>query len=56
MPKKYPHLFSPLQIGTLTVKNRIAMAPMSFTQRNPEGGFAEENIRYVEEVAKGAAA
>lgn len=29
------------------------MAPMSFTQRNPEGGFAEENIRYVEEVAKG---
>ena len=24
----YPHLFSPLQIGALEIKNRIAMAPM----------------------------
>lgn len=53
--KKYPHLFSPLQIGSMTVKNRIAVAPMSFTQRSPDGGFAEENIRYIEEVAKGGA-
>ena len=51
--KKYPTLFSPLRIGTLTVKNRIALAPMSYFQRSPDGGFAEENIRYVEEVAKG---
>ena len=52
--KKYPHLFSPLQIGTITVKNRIALAPMSFTQRSPDGGFAEENLRYIEEVAQTA--
>ena len=51
--KKYPNLFSPLQIGTVTVKNRIALAPMSYTQRNPDGGFAEENLQYIEEVAKG---
>lgn len=51
--KKYPHLFSPLQIGSLTVKNRIALAPMSYVKRSPDGGFAEENIQYVEEVAKG---
>ncbi len=51
--KKYPNLFSPLQIGTITVKNRIALAPMSYTQRNPDGGFAEENLNYIEEVAKG---
>ena len=51
--KKYPHLFSPLQIGTVTVKNRIALAPMSYTQRSPDGGFAEENLQYIEEVAKG---
>ena len=53
--KKYPHLFSPLDIGSITVKNRIALAPMSFTQRSPDGGFAEENIRYIEEVCKGGA-
>lgn len=53
--KKYPNLFSPLQIGTITVKNRIALAPMSYTKRSPDGGFAEENIRYIEEVAKGGA-
>ena len=53
--KKYPNLFSPLKIGTMTVKNRIALAPMSFFLRSPDGGFAEENIRYVEEVAKGGA-
>lgn len=51
--KPYPNLFSPLQIGTVTVKNRIALAPMSYTQRSPDGGFAEENLRYIEEVAKG---
>lgn len=53
--KKYPTLFSPLQIGSMIVKNRIALAPMSYTKRSPDGGFAEENLRYIEKVAKGGA-
>ena len=51
--KHYPHLFSPLKVGTVTLKNRIALAPMSFTKTSPDGGFAEENIRLVEGVARG---
>lgn len=51
--KKYPNLFSPLRIGSVTVKNRIALAPMSYTQRSPDGGFAEENLQFMEEVARG---
>ena len=27
--KKYPHLFSPIKIGSLTLKNRIIASPTS---------------------------
>ena len=49
--KNYPHLFSPLRVGTLTLKNRIALAPMSFTKQHPDGGYPTENIALVEAVA-----
>ena len=25
---KYPHVFSPIKVGTMTLKNRIVFAPM----------------------------
>lgn len=53
--KNYPHLFSPLQVGTITLKNRIALAPMSFTKQHPDGGYPTENVALVEEVARGGA-
>ncbi len=54
--KNYPHLFSPLQVGSLTLKNRIALAPMSFTKQHPDGGYPTENIALVEEIARGGTA
>lgn len=51
--KKYPHLFSPLRIGSLTIRNRTALAPMSFTKQDYHRGFSEENIIMVERIAKG---
>ncbi len=54
--KNYPHLFSPLRVGTLTLKNRIALAPMSFTKQHPDGGYPTENIALVEAVARGGTA
>ncbi|MGB9662785.1 MAG: FAD-dependent oxidoreductase [Moorellaceae bacterium] len=53
--KKYPHLFSPLKIGNLILRNRIGLAPMSFTKQAPGGGFSEEQIAFIEAVAKGGA-
>ena len=50
---KYPHLFSPIKIGRLTLRNRICLAPMSFTYYHPDGGFSDENIAYVEAIARG---
>ncbi len=44
MAQTYPTLFSPLKIGKKIVKNRIALAPISYIKRSPDGGFAEENI------------
>ena len=51
--KKYPHLFSPLKVGSLTIRNRTALAPMSYTRQDFHRGFSEENIVMVERMAKG---
>ena len=43
--KHYPHLFSPIKIGPLTLKNRICVSPMTITGRGEEKGyFAQDNI------------
>ena len=49
------HLFSPLEVGNLTLRNRIGLAPMSFTTQAPGGGYSEECISFAEAVAKGGA-
>ena len=51
--KKYPNLFSPLQIGSLTLRNRTALAPVSYTRQDFHRGFSLENIQMVERWAKG---
>lgn len=50
---QFKHLFEPIQVGNLTVKNRIALAPMSFTRQQPGGGMSDEWIAFIESVAKG---
>ena len=51
----YPHLFSPLQIGGMEIKNRIAMAPMGVEIIDDDGEVRERVIRYYEERARGGA-
>lgn len=55
MSKKYPHLFTPLKIGNrLTVKNRLAVAPMGTGDMNgTRGEFKDNTIEYYLERARG---
>ena len=54
MALKYPHLFQPYRIGKLSIKNRIAMAPMHLGGRmDSTGNMTEEVIDYYEARAKG---
>lgn len=52
----YPHLFSPIRIGNIKLKNRIIAAPTSPSMITTEGHFTPEMIAYIEEKAKGGAA
>lgn len=52
---RYPHLVSPIQIGSLTLRNRMASAPTSLATLGPGGHPSIENIAYYELKAKGGA-
>ncbi|WP_205964204.1 FAD-dependent oxidoreductase [Ramlibacter agri] len=53
---KFPHLFQPIQIGKLRLKNRIAMAPMGFpAMSDAEGVPTQRYVDYFTERAKGGA-
>lgn len=54
--RKYPHLFSPLKVGSLTFKNRIESAPTSLAELSAEGYLTRDNIAYYKLKAKGGAA
>lgn len=49
----YPNIFNPLNIKTMTLKNRIVMTPMgtNFGEQNGEMSFL--HIQYYEQRAKG---
>ncbi len=51
----YEHLFTPMNIGTCTVKNRIVMAPMLMGFGDFDGTVTERMSDYYEERAKGGA-
>lgn len=53
--KRYPHLFSPLRIGNVKMKNRIICAPTSPSMIDLNGHFTPEMIAYLEEKAMGGA-
>ncbi|WP_163269441.1 FAD-dependent oxidoreductase [Chelativorans alearense] len=56
MQIKYPHLFEPLTIGKVRLKNRIAMAPMGFPALQDEEGLPTQRyVDYFVERAKGGA-
>jgi 2,4-dienoyl-CoA reductase-like NADH-dependent reductase (Old Yellow Enzyme family)/thioredoxin reductase len=53
--KKYPNLFKPITIGSLTLRNRIEVAPMGY-YGTPEGYLTPASSAFYEMRAKGGAA
>lgn len=53
--KQYPHLFSSIDIGSMHVKNRIFMAPMSSHLASTSGRLTDEMLAYYEARARGGA-
>lgn len=50
---KYKHLFQPITINGMTVKNRLVMPPMGTNFANPDHSISEKYKRYFEARAKG---
>ena len=50
---KYKYLFTPAKIGSLELKNRCIMAPMSAALANPDGTVSDGLIAYFVARAKG---
>ena len=54
--EKLEHLFSPIQVGNMTIKNRIKMSAMGIHYPeliNPDGSYTERGIQYFIARAKG---
>lgn len=49
----YPHLFSPLTINGMTIKNRIIMPPMGTNLASLNGEVSQEQLDYYELRARG---
>lgn len=52
---KYKNLFSPIKVGTVTLKNRIVMPPMDTDQQNMDGSLSRKSFAYMTERARGGA-
>jgi 2,4-dienoyl-CoA reductase (NADPH2) len=53
--KKYPHVFSPITIGNLTVPNRIKYAATEDNLNSHDGYVTDEDVAYIRDRAKGVA-
>ena len=49
---KYPHVFSPIKIGNMEVKNRIQFSPMVSSLSTPTGGVSQELLGYIKYQAQ----
>ena len=49
---KYPHVFSPINLGTMTLKNRIQFAPMICALETPKGEITQEYIDWIAQQAR----
>ncbi len=50
---KYPNMFSPMNIGTVTVPNRFVVPPMGNNFANTDGTLSERSLSYYSARAKG---
>ena len=51
--KKYPHIFTPIQIGKLWAKNRIKYASTETNYNYSDGFVSEKELAYIEAHARG---
>ena len=49
----YPQLFTPLSLGSLTLKNRLVMSQMTMNYATEEGFMTDRLIRHYLERARG---
>lgn len=56
MNRKYPNLCSPLDIGNVTLRNRMVSSPMAYPDITTEGHVTKEAAAFYELRAKGGAA
>lgn len=49
----YEHLFTPIQIGNMTVPNRICHVPTDVSSSNADGSVSERDIHHHSQIAKG---
>lgn len=53
MNHNFPNMFSPINIGTVTVPNRFVVPPMGNNFANTDGSMSERSASYYEARAKG---
>ena len=53
MKTKYTHIFEPLTVRRMTLKNRLVMTPMGTNFGKPDGGMSFKHLHYYEMRAKG---
>ncbi len=52
----FPHLFSPIQIGSKTYKNRVCASPLGNTMVRPDGTYPASSFEWYEKRARGGCA
>ena len=53
MKNNFPHVFSPLTVRGMTLKNRVVMMPMGSDFAGHDGELSDEHIKYYELRARG---
>lgn len=48
-----PHLREPLDIGALTLRNRLVLPPMATSKARPDGSMSDELLAYYDEKSRG---
>lgn len=56
MSEKKSLLLQPIQIGSLTLKNRIMFPPLTTGYEERDGSIGEQSLRFYERLAKGGTA
>lgn len=53
---KFPTMFSPVQIGTVTVPNRFVVPPMGNNLANTDGTLSDRSLSYYQPGPRAASA